>query len=203
MYNKQLDAFIKSAEAGSFSKAAAELFITPSSLIQQINLLESHLGVRLFVRSARGVKLTPAGESVLEDAKNIVHLSGVAVERARAIAQKKSSVVRVGTTLLTRCRYLTDIWSRASVEHPEIKIELVAPKHSIESLTADPLAEIGVSYDLQEGIYLSGLYHGKCNFFEIFPAKICVAVQAGHALFHKEKLTLSDLRGEKEHSCNS
>lgn len=197
MYNKQLDAFIKSAEAGSFSKAAAELFITPSSLIQQINLLESHLGVRLFVRSARGVKLTPAGESVLEDAKNIVHLSGVAVERARAIAQKKSSVVRVGTTLLTRCRYLTDIWSRASVEHPEIKIELVAPKHSIESLTADPLAEIGVSYDLQEGIYLSGLYHGKCNFFEIFPAKICVAVPAGHALFHKEKLTLSDLRGEK------
>ena len=197
MYNKQLDAFIKSAESGSFSKAAAELFITPSSLIQQINLLENHLGVRLFTRSARGVKLTPAGESVFEDAKNIVHISNVAIERARAIEQKKNSVVRIGTTLLTRCRYLMDIWSRASVEHPEIKIELVAPKHSIESLTADPLTEIGVSYDLQEGIYLSGLYHGKCNFYEIFPAKICIAVPSGHPLFSKDTLTLSDLKGEK------
>jgi len=166
MYNKQLDAFIKSAETGSFSKAASELFITPSSLIQQINLLENHLGVRLFTRSARGVKLTSAGESVFEDAKNIVHMSNVAIERARAIEQKKNSVVRIGTTLLTRCRYLMDIWSRASVEHPEIKIELVA-------------------------------YNGKCNFYEIFPAKICIAVPSGHPLFSKDILTLSDLKDEK------
>lgn len=197
MYNRQLDAFIKSAELGSFSKAAAALFITPSSLIQQINLLENHLNIQLFIRSTRGVKLTPAGESVFEDAKNIVHLSNVAVERARAIEQKKSSVVRVGTTLLTRCKYLTDIWSRTSIEHPEIKIELVAPNHSIESLTANPLSEIGISYDLQEGIYLSGLYNGKCNFYELFPTKICIAVPPGHRLFSKDKLTLSDLNGEK------
>lgn len=197
MYNKQLDAFIKAAELGSFSKAAAALFITPSSLIQQINLLENHLGVHLFNRSARGVKLTTAGASVFEDAKNIVHLSHVAVERARTIDQKKDSVVKVGTTLLTRCRYLTDIWSRAAAEHPEIKIELVAPQKSIESLTANPLSEIGVNYDLVEGIYLSGLYNGKCNFLEIFPAKICISVPVGHPLFSKDILSLSDLQGEK------
>ena len=197
MYNKQLDAFIKSAETGSFSKAAAELFITPSSLIQQINLLENHLGVRLFTRSARGVKLTPAGESVFEDARNIVHMSDIAVERARAIEQKKNSVVKIGTTLFTRCRYLTDIWSRASVEHPEIKIELIAPNHSLEALTAAPLSEIGINYDIQEGIYLSGLYDGKSNFFEIFSSQICIALPTSHHLSSKNILTLSDLQGEK------
>lgn len=197
MYNKQLDAFIKAAELGSFSKAATELFITPSSLIQQINLLENHLGIHLFTRSARGVKLTPAGISLFEDAKNIIHLSDIAVERARSIEHKKNNVVKVETTLLTRCRYLTDIWSRSIVEHPEIKIELVAPQNSIESLTADPMSEIGISYDLQEGIYLSGLYNGKCNFFEIFPAKICIAIPKGHPLFSKDSLSLDDLQGEK------
>lgn len=197
MYNRQLDAFIKAAEMGSFSKAAAELFITPSSLIQQINLLEGHLSVHLFTRSTRGVKLTPAGVSIFEDAKNIVHLSNIATERARAIEQKRNNVVKVGTTLLTRCKYLMDIWSRTVVEYPEIKIELITPQKSIESLTADPLSEIGTTYDMQEGIYLSGLYNGKCDFFEIFSAKICIAIPKGHPLFSKESLSLSDLYGEK------
>lgn len=197
MYNKQLDAFIKAAEMGSFSKAAADLFITPSSLIQQINLLESHLGVSLFIRSARGVKLTDAGASVFEDAKNIIHLSQIAAERAKTIARKRDSVVKVGTTLFTRCRCLMDIWSRASVDHPEIKIELVAPQKSIEAMTANPLAEIGINYDIQEGIYLSGLYNDKCNFLELFPAKLCIAIPTGHPLFTKDMLSLTDLHGWK------
>ena len=44
MYNPQLDTFIRVAEAGSFSKAAQESFITPTAVIKQMNLLESRLG---------------------------------------------------------------------------------------------------------------------------------------------------------------
>ena len=47
MYNPQLDTFIRVAEAGSFSKAAQSLFITPTAVIKQMNLLESRLGLRL------------------------------------------------------------------------------------------------------------------------------------------------------------
>lgn len=196
MYNKQLDAFIKAAELGSFSKAANELFITPSSLIQQINLLESHLGVRLFHRSARGVKLTDAGSSVYEDAKNIVHLSKIAVDRAKAIDQQGGNTVKAGTSLFTKCRYLTDIWSRTVITHPEIKIELVAQK-AVSTMTSSPMADMGISYDLQEGIYLAGLFQDKCNFFELFPARICIAIPSGNRLFHKDRLSIQDLRGEK------
>lgn len=195
MYNKQLDAFIQAAERGSFSKAANALFITPSSLIQQINLLEAHLGVCLFYRSARGVTLTPAGASIYEDAKNIIHLSEIAVERAKALEKRGQHTVRVGTSLFTKCKYLTDIWSRTAVVHPEIKIELVAQK-AISVMTNEPLADIGKSYDLQEGIYIAGLYGEKCGFFELFPAKVCVAVPAGHRLFGKHIISLQDLRGE-------
>ena len=59
MYNKQLSAFVKTAETGSFTKAAKLLYLTPASLIQQVNTLEEHLGVKLFERSPRGAVLTP------------------------------------------------------------------------------------------------------------------------------------------------
>lgn len=48
MYNHFLDTFIKVADAGSFNKAAEELFISPNAIMKQINLLEDNLGFELF-----------------------------------------------------------------------------------------------------------------------------------------------------------
>ena len=62
MYNPQLETFIRVADAGSFNKAAEELFISPPAVIKQINLLEAQLGLTLFVRTHRGLKLTEAGK---------------------------------------------------------------------------------------------------------------------------------------------
>ena len=45
MYNPQLDTFICVVEAGSFSKAADKLYISPPAVIKQINSLENNLGV--------------------------------------------------------------------------------------------------------------------------------------------------------------
>ena len=47
----QLETFLHAADAGSFNKAAAERYITPTAVIKQINLLEESLGVKLFDRS--------------------------------------------------------------------------------------------------------------------------------------------------------
>ena len=68
MYNPQLETFLRVADAGSFNKAAEELFITPPAVIKQITSLESGLGVKLFIRSPRGLKLTEAGKSIYRDA---------------------------------------------------------------------------------------------------------------------------------------
>lgn len=55
MYNTQLETFICVVEAGSFSKAADKLFISPPAVIKQINSLEASLGVQLFSRTHRGL----------------------------------------------------------------------------------------------------------------------------------------------------
>ena len=75
MYNPQLDTFICVVEAGSFSKAADKLYISPPAVIKQINSLENNLGVQLFARTHRGLVVTAAGESLYQDAKYKVNYS--------------------------------------------------------------------------------------------------------------------------------
>ena len=62
MYNSQLETFIKVADAGSFNKAADELYITPTAVIKQINSLEKSIDLVLFERTHRGLILTNAGK---------------------------------------------------------------------------------------------------------------------------------------------
>ena len=75
MYNPQLDTFICVVEAGSFSKAADKLYISPPAVIKQINSLENNLGLQLFARTHRGLVVTAAGESLYQDAKYMVNYS--------------------------------------------------------------------------------------------------------------------------------
>ena len=73
VYNPQIETFIKVADAGSFNKAAEELYITPTAVIKQINLLESSLNLVLFERTHRGLILTNAGKSLYQDAKYVLY----------------------------------------------------------------------------------------------------------------------------------
>ncbi|WP_243274061.1 LysR family transcriptional regulator, partial [Dorea longicatena] len=75
MYNPQLDTFICVVEAGSFSKAAEELYISAPAVIKQINSLENSLNLQLFERTHRGLIITEAGKSLYQDAKYLIQYS--------------------------------------------------------------------------------------------------------------------------------
>lgn len=60
-----LRAFEVAARHLSLSAAALELSVTPAAVSQQVRLLEQRLGEKLFVRHARGLRLTPAGEALV------------------------------------------------------------------------------------------------------------------------------------------
>lgn len=194
LYNHQLDAFVAAAELGSFTRAAEAMFISAPALIQQINLLEGRCGARLFARGSRGVTLTPAGRSLYEDAKTIIRLSGDAVEKARRIAAGGGSTVRIGTSLLFKCRLFPDLWSRASALCPELRAEILPlPGRERQGRL---FAGLGTDYDLVEGVYGSTAYEGLCGFLELMRTPICCAVARGHRLAGAERLSLADLAGE-------
>ena len=194
MYNPQLDAFIKVADFGSFSKAAEAMYIYAPAIIQQINLLEASCGFKLFVRSNHGVKLTPAGRSLYEDAKTIIRLSQDALNKARRLAESSETTVRIGTSLLYKCRLLPDLWTRVSEKHPELKIEIL-PMMEYQN-RGEVFSALGVHFDLFEGIYGSAGWKGMCQFLELDRTPICCAVARNHRLAGMKKLTMQDLNGE-------
>ena len=194
MYNHQLDAFIKTADLGSFSKAAEAMYISSPSIIQQVNLLEESCGFKLFIRSNHGVKLTPAGRSLYEDAKTIIRLSQDALNKARRLAESSETTVRIGTSLLYKCRLLPNLWTRISEKHPELKIEIL-PMMEYQN-RGEVFSALGVHFDLFEGIYGSAGWKGMCQFLELDRTPICCAVAKNHRLAGMKKLTMQDLNGE-------
>lgn len=72
MQFRQLRYFVKIVEAGSFSRAAAAIHVAQPALSQQLGELEDRLGVGLLLRSARGVRPTPAGEVLYREASEIL-----------------------------------------------------------------------------------------------------------------------------------
>ena len=77
---RHLRYFIAVAEEQNIGRAATRLHMSQPPLTRQIQQLEEELGVQLFVRTPRGMELTPAGELLLEEARNI---------RARPVARAR------------------------------------------------------------------------------------------------------------------
>ena len=81
----QLRYFLAAAEHKGFSPAARKLYTSHSTLSRSVCALEEELGVPLFVREHKLLTLTPAGESLLEDAKKIISLAEEAMEKLKGL----------------------------------------------------------------------------------------------------------------------
>jgi DNA-binding transcriptional LysR family regulator len=93
---RQIRYFVAVVEERSFSRAAERLRIAQSGISQQIKVLESSIGVRLFDRSAQPVALTPEGEVFLGHARLMLELATRAVEEVRVVADQHRSILKFG-----------------------------------------------------------------------------------------------------------
>jgi LysR family nitrogen assimilation transcriptional regulator len=93
---RQLRYFAAIADSGSFSAAAAKVFVAQSALSHQIAQLESELGVSLFHRSRRGIELTEAGQRFAPHAVSILRQTEEAAASARQTTDEPSGKVVFG-----------------------------------------------------------------------------------------------------------
>ncbi|KTS77171.1 LysR family transcriptional regulator [Pseudomonas oryzihabitans] len=83
---KALQAFEQTARFANVARAAEQLALTPSAVSHQLAKLEALVGRALFVRGARGMTLTPAGEQYLEEVSEVLHRLAMATDRATSDA---------------------------------------------------------------------------------------------------------------------
>lgn len=197
MYNPQLETFIRVADAGSFNKAAEQSYITPTAVIKQINLLEADLGVKLFERTHRGLKLTKAGASLYNDAKYVIQYCKDSVIRAKNAMQEGDNVIRIGTSPMTPAGVLVELWPKIHELCPEIKFQLIPFENTPEN-AREILKNLGQNIDVVAGIFDDTMLNVRnCAGFEISRQPICCAVSIHHRLAGKNRLTVQDLYGER------
>ncbi len=196
MYNPQLETFLQAADAGSFNKAAEQLFITPTAVIKQINLLESALDVQLFHRTHRGLQLTKAGVSLYKDAKYVIQYCKDSVSRAKNAMQGDTDVIRIGSSPMTPAQALVELWPAIHAQSPEIKFQIV-PFDNTEENAREILRNLGQNIDIVAGIFDETMLNLRsCSGFELSREPLCCAVSIHHPLAQKTKLTAEDLHGE-------
>lgn len=131
---RQLRYFLAVAEEANLTAASRRLHVSQPPITRQIRQLEEELGVILFLRSSKGVTLTPAGASFLAEARRLVALSQNAIDRCRAADRGEIGHLDVGyfgstihTVVPTTIRRFMDRYPEVAVRiHRAGKAEQIA-----------------------------------------------------------------------------
>jgi DNA-binding transcriptional LysR family regulator len=121
-----LQTFREVAMRGSFSLAAEELGFTQPAISQHLARLERHLGVKVLERTARGVKLTPAGEALLAETEGVLSSVRQAERAAKAAGGVVASRLRVGAFPSAAAGLVPGAVreARRRMPHPDIELDL-------------------------------------------------------------------------------
>lgn len=117
-----LQVFKTVVDEGGISPAAKKLHRVQSNVTKRIQQLEASLGAKLFVREKRRLHLSPAGETYLKYAEQMLELAQQA--RAAVSGGAPSGVFRVGTLQSTAASRLPPLLSRFHEKYPAVRVEL-------------------------------------------------------------------------------
>lgn len=187
---RQLKYFVKSAEYLNFSVAAKHLYITQSTLSQQIKQLEFELGFELFLRNSRHISLTEAGEEFLPFARKTIQDAEDGVQRLYDLQHVKTGTLRIGVTY-SLSTVLTEAVIGFIKAYPGIKLEIIY-KTVDELLTL--LRERKVDFVLS--------YKPLCNAPDIasmflFENALALVVDKEHPLANRKNIKLQELSGKE------
>ena len=122
---KVLKTFVAVATYCSFSGAARALHTVQPAVSRQISDLENELGVKLFWRNTREVKLTSAGEALLIESNRMIALQKSATEKVRRVAKGESGQLRIGYISSACSNFLPDLVRQYSISHPNVQVTLL------------------------------------------------------------------------------
>ncbi|MCE7003060.1 LysR family transcriptional regulator [Kibdelosporangium philippinense] len=185
----QLRGFVTVAEEQHFGRAAKRLNLTQPPLTRQVQGLERALGVSLFDRVGRGVRLTAAGEVFLAHCRRVLALVDVAPSAARQAAAGQSGALRLGFTAIGAYAVLADAFALVNERVPGVSVAL-SEMVSIDQFAA--LVELRIDLGLVRPPIPEQL-----ESVLVHSEDLVIAVPAQHPLAGQEApVTLADVTDE-------
>lgn len=146
----QLRTFAAVAEAGHLTRAAERLHVSQPAVSAHVKALEEELGVALFARSAKGMRLTREGEALLARASAVLESAGELERAARCLRRELAGDLRIALNSDAEFLRVRELLEALRAEHPKLAVHL---PQSMSNLIAD---------ELRAGTLDGGFVYGEC-----------------------------------------
>ena len=183
---RQLRYFIKAKELLNFTEAAAQLFISQSTLSQQIKQLEDELGTPLFNRVGKHVYLTEAGHLFYTYALQCVQKANDGYQLLKDLGSLETGHLMIGTTYGLR-HILSPAIMAFHQKHPRITIDVVFG--TSKELT-DRLSKFEIDFVLT---FEEVTHNQSMKYQPLFSSELCLITCKGSALAGKKTVTLQEI----------
>lgn len=183
---RQLRYFLATAQCMSFSRAAETLFISQSTLSQQIRCLEEELGEPLFLRTSHHMALTEAGKQILPMAEATCRMADAC---KHSILDRKKHVegpLRIGVT--NSCSALLATTLRTFITaYPRVEVQVFqTDTHSITELLMSKQVDMAITIT-------SAQLAPTVAAIPIFHDRLCAICSSEHVLAQKKEVTLPEI----------
>lgn len=186
---RHLRYFVAVAEAGAFSRAAARLRITQPALWRQVHDLEGELGVRLFERAGRRVRVTSAGESLLLRCRELLADIQQLAEHAQAMRGGEVGKLSIAASPQVIQSLLAPFLTRYLKSRPGIDVHLVE-EGGAHTLGLVERGEVQIALAIRRG---NDRLRGRL----LFPVRVLAAIPSLHRLARRTTIEVSDLQDER------
>jgi LysR family carnitine catabolism transcriptional activator len=123
------------ADHGGFTNAAKAIYISQPALSLAVKELEDELGVAIFQRLGRGIRLTPAGEALIAPARQVLRDLETIRAEVSAVAGLESGSLALASLPTLAAEPLADLVGRFRAAHPGVVVDLAAPEDTAELVT--------------------------------------------------------------------
>ncbi|WP_338664709.1 LysR family transcriptional regulator [Pararoseomonas sp. SCSIO 73927] len=192
----QVQGFVAVAEELHFGRAARRLNLTPSPLSRQVQALEHALGTPLLDRSSRSVRLTPAGQAFLGEARRLLDGARNAERVARQVARGEAGPVRLGYTAASALGVLPRLVAAIRSEMPgiDLVLEEMVTAEQVEALAARRL-DLGLLRPLAPDLApeVEGV---RIAFACLARERLLLALPDDHPLCRRGHVSLRELDGQ-------
>ena len=161
MDSKKLEILMTAADLGSFTKASEVVGYTQSGLTHMMDALEREIGFPLLQRSHNGIQLTEQGAQLMPAIREFLQANANLENQIRAIAEKKTEVIRVAAYSSIAMHWMPEILYRFRRRCPEINVDLRMVDHALEPFE---LLEQGQT----DVIFASRQNYSFCNWIPLY-----------------------------------
>lgn len=185
-----LQAFVAVAERGSFRQAADDLFLSQSALSRRIDKLEESLGVKLFERTTRRVRLTNVGQTFLLNVRTALDDLEDAVLGVADLAAHRTGTVTLACVPTAVWHFLPEVLKRFSARFPRIRVR-------VHDESAQDVLNLVLNGEADFGINFAGAENPEIVFEPIYVESYVLAMRRDHPLATRKVLSWKETVDER------